>query len=322
MENGFNLEDFRKMKRYDQKANKLRPLTPAHVPSETNKRPLEEQPGPSSKWDRVFIPPFTSDHRWLLLLTKLPVQLPPDLTTPQIILPDPPPVQNPDPPVVETLERTLMDDSSMDQIVSSVFENYFQQGIPPAQTKEPEMLETVPSLFDESNILISFLDHFERGLAIEQQETPMDLTMPRLKKKQDYSYTIIFYPNFGVHIPQSFGKTVIVLTSHLDLTWDKGVELRFFQVGRPPSHRVWDAYQPQTKDAYILDFTDCTRVADVYMKWLTWLDDWEMHRDDKVPWCMVGLTPWKLALEKHVQHSHEKALANGIQTHVTLLERI
>ncbi|GFS68978.1 hypothetical protein TNCV_4569991 [Trichonephila clavipes] len=28
-----------------------------------------------------------------------------------------------------------------------------------------------------------FLDHFETGLAIEQQETPMDLTMPRLKKK-------------------------------------------------------------------------------------------------------------------------------------------
>ncbi|GFU02120.1 uncharacterized protein TNCV_533331 [Trichonephila clavipes] len=52
----------------------------------------------------------------------------------------------------------------------------------------------------------------------------------------DYPYTILFEPNFGVHIPRSFGKTVIVFTSHLDLTWDKGVELRFFQVGRPPSH--------------------------------------------------------------------------------------
>ncbi|GFX55048.1 hypothetical protein TNCV_2305701 [Trichonephila clavipes] len=50
-------------------------------------------------------------------------------------------------------------------------------------------------------------------------------------------------------------------------------------------------------DAYSLDFTDCPRVADVYVKWLTWLDDWEMHRDDPVPWRIVGLQPWKRALE-------------------------
>ncbi|GFT80779.1 uncharacterized protein TNCV_3098101 [Trichonephila clavipes] len=109
--------------------------------------------------------------------------------------------------------------------------------------------------------------------------------------EQDYPYTIILEPNFGVHIPRSFGKTVIVFTSHLDLTWDKKVELRFFQVRRPPSRRVWEAYQPQTTDAYSLDFTDCPRVADVYVKWLTWLDDWEMHRDEHVPWRMVGLQP-------------------------------
>ncbi|GFV11383.1 hypothetical protein TNCV_4026371 [Trichonephila clavipes] len=41
-----------------------------------------------------------------------------------------------------------------------------------------------------------------------------------------------------------------------------------------------------------LDFTDCTPVADVYVKWLTWLDDWEMHRDDNVP-----LRSWVPALE-------------------------
>ncbi|GFX70546.1 uncharacterized protein TNCV_875201 [Trichonephila clavipes] len=136
--------------------------------------------------------------------------------------------------------------------------------------------------------------------------------------EQDYPYTIILEPNFGVHIPRSFGKTVIVLTSHLDLTWDKKVELRFFQVRRPPTHRVWEAYQPQTKDAYSLDFTDCPRVADVYVKWLTWLDDWEMHRDEHVP-C---LQPWKLALEKHVQRSHEKALPNGMPSDFMLLEHI
>ncbi|GFX75985.1 uncharacterized protein TNCV_1995391 [Trichonephila clavipes] len=110
--------------------------------------------------------------------------------------------------------------------------------------------------------------------------------------------------------------------THLDLTWDKGVELRFFQVGRPHSHRVWEAYQPQTTDAYSLDLTDCLRVADVYVKWLTWLDDWEMTRDDPVPWCIVGLQPWKRALEQHVQRSHEKALAHGIPSDVTLLDHI
>ncbi|GFY11868.1 hypothetical protein TNCV_4973681 [Trichonephila clavipes] len=116
---------------------------------------------------------------------------------------------------------------------------------------------------------------------------------------------------------------VIVFTSHLDLTWDTGVKLRFFQVGHPPSHRVWDAYQLQTTDdAYILDFTDCTRVADVYVKWLTWLDDWEMHRDDNVSWRMVGLQPSKQALGKLVQHSHENSLANGMPYDVTLLEHI
>ncbi|GFV39340.1 uncharacterized protein TNCV_1230421 [Trichonephila clavipes] len=128
----------------------------------------------------------------------------------------------------------------------------------------------------------------------------------------DYPYTILFEPNFGVHIPRSFGKTVIVFTSHLDLTWDQGVELRFFQVGRSPSHRVWEAYQPHMTDAYSVDLTDCPRVADVYVKWLTWLDDWEMHRDDPVPWRIVGLQPWKRALEQHVQRSHEKALAHGM----------
>ncbi|GFU74776.1 hypothetical protein TNCV_2431661 [Trichonephila clavipes] len=37
---------------------------------------------------------------------------------------------------------------------------------------EPQLLDTVPSLFDESNDLISFLDPFETVLAIEQQKHP------------------------------------------------------------------------------------------------------------------------------------------------------
>ncbi|GFT20219.1 hypothetical protein TNCV_4060311 [Trichonephila clavipes] len=112
---------------------------------------------------------------------------PPVPTTPQILLPDPPlpttsQILLPDPPVVKTLEPTFTDDYSMDQILSSVFGDYLQQGIPLAHTQEPQVLDTVPSLFDESNDLISFLDNFEAGLALEQ-ETPMDLTMPRMKKK-------------------------------------------------------------------------------------------------------------------------------------------
>ncbi|GFX13982.1 uncharacterized protein TNCV_611881 [Trichonephila clavipes] len=218
MENRINLGDFRKMKRFDQKAYKLLPPSPAHVVAETNKRPLEQQPGPFSKKNRVFITPvirppvliarpstafstpqpLTTSQILLsdpppelttpqILLPDPPVQTtnqillpdpPPELTTSQILLPDPPPKQTtpqillPDPPVVETLEPTLTDDSSMDQILSSVFGDYLQQGIPSAHTQEPQVLDTVPSLFDESKDLISFLVHFEAGLAIEQQEAP------------------------------------------------------------------------------------------------------------------------------------------------------
>ncbi|GFW41762.1 hypothetical protein TNCV_4980131 [Trichonephila clavipes] len=44
----------------------------------------------------------------------------------------------------------------------------------------------VPSLFDENNDLISFLDYFERELDMEQQEEPLDLTIPRLDNCQRY----------------------------------------------------------------------------------------------------------------------------------------
>ncbi|GFS50573.1 uncharacterized protein TNCV_2041991 [Trichonephila clavipes] len=250
MENGFNLGDFRQRKRFDQKAYKLPPPTPAHAPFETNKRPLEQQPKPFSKKKRVVIAPIIRPSLASVriikpstaLATPQPVSIPepPKRTTPQILLPDPPvpttpqillpdppkqttplrsffqihhlsgrhlrffyqihlcqqPLRSffqihhlcrrplsrrplrfqqpllPDPPVVKTLEPTFTDDYSMDQIMSSVFGDYLQQGIPLAHIQEPQVLDAVPSLFDESNDLISFLDHFEAGLAIEQQETP------------------------------------------------------------------------------------------------------------------------------------------------------
>ncbi|GFR32671.1 uncharacterized protein TNCT_707241 [Trichonephila clavata] len=140
--------------------------------------------------------------------------------------------------------------------------------------------------------------------------------------EHDYPYTILFEPNFGVHVPRSFGKTVVVFTSHLDLTWDPGVELRFFQLGRPPSRRVWEAHQPHNKEAYTLNLTNCTHLAEVYVRLLTWLDDWEMHRDDPLPWRLVMPPAWKRALEPHVERSHRKALEYGMPVDVTLLERI
>ncbi|GFV78740.1 hypothetical protein TNCV_3168411 [Trichonephila clavipes] len=149
--------------------------------------------------------------------------------------------------------------------MSSVFRD-LAKGLQPAHTQEPQVLDTVPSLFDENNDLISFLDHFETGLAVEQQETPMDLTMPRFKRKMP-----------------------INLKLRMHIFWI-----------------LQTALESQT----------CT------VKWLTRLNDWEMHRDDNVPWRMVGLQPWKWALEKHVQRSHEKALANGMPSDVTLLEYI
>ncbi|GFT06257.1 uncharacterized protein TNCV_800641 [Trichonephila clavipes] len=87
--------------------------------------------------------------------------------------------------------------------------------------------------------------------------------------ESEYPYTIFFEPNFGVHVLRSFGKTVIVFTSHLDLTWDKGVDLEFFRVGRSPSRQVLEAYQPQNMETYPLDLMHCTRLADVYVTWLT-----------------------------------------------------
>ncbi|GFT50687.1 hypothetical protein TNCV_567861 [Trichonephila clavipes] len=98
---------------------------------------------------------------------QIPVFQPPVPTTPPVqhFLPDPPAVQTllPDPPVVETLEPTLTDDSSTDQIMSSVFGDYSQQGLPPAHTQEPQVLDTVPPLFDESNDLISFWIILKQG---------------------------------------------------------------------------------------------------------------------------------------------------------------
>ncbi|GFV71830.1 hypothetical protein TNCV_2457651 [Trichonephila clavipes] len=147
-------------------------------PELTTPQILLPDPPPELMTPQILLPDPPVQTTPQILLPDPPVQ-----TTPQILLPDPP-------PVVETLEPTLMDASSMDQIMASVFGDYLPQGIPPAHTQEPQVLDTVLSLFDESNDLILFLDHFETGFAIEQQEAPMDLTMPRMKKKSEKNYWV------------------------------------------------------------------------------------------------------------------------------------
>ncbi|GFX51522.1 hypothetical protein TNCV_2278011 [Trichonephila clavipes] len=96
-----------------------------------------------------------------------PVQIPKPTVQ---ITPVPEPVQIPEPiPELYTLEPTLTDAASFDQLMSFVFG---EQLAPPSQ--ELQLLHTVPSIFDGD--LISFLNEFERELAVE----PMDLTIPRL----------------------------------------------------------------------------------------------------------------------------------------------
>ncbi|GFY11867.1 hypothetical protein TNCV_4973671 [Trichonephila clavipes] len=89
--------------------------------------PLVQIPDPP-----VQIPVFQPPLHITSVPTKPPVQIPPV----QLFLPDPPPVQIllPDPPVVETSQPTLTDNSSIDQIMSSVFGDCSQQGLTPAHT--------------------------------------------------------------------------------------------------------------------------------------------------------------------------------------------
>ncbi|GFX19681.1 hypothetical protein TNCV_2075891 [Trichonephila clavipes] len=175
MENGFNLGDFRKMTPPSQYSSIYPTRHQTTCGSCVDCQTFHCLGHPSTReYSRATCADDTSDPSTRSTTYMQNINPPVQTHQPsgQIILP----------PAVETLEPTLTDDSSMDQIMASVFGDYSPQGNPPAHTQEPQMLDTVPSLFDESNDLISFLDHFETGLAIEQQEAPMDFTMPRMKK--------------------------------------------------------------------------------------------------------------------------------------------
>ncbi|GFT40956.1 hypothetical protein TNCV_4953101 [Trichonephila clavipes] len=148
------------------------PVSIPKPPERTTPQILLPSPPPERTTPQILLPDPPERTTPQILLPDPPKQTPqillpdpPVPTTPQILLPDPPlpttpQIFLPDPPVVKNLEPTFTDDYSMDQILSSVFGDYLQQGIPLAHTQEPQVLDTVPSLFDESNDLISFLDHF------------------------------------------------------------------------------------------------------------------------------------------------------------------
>ncbi|GFW76111.1 hypothetical protein TNCV_2057581 [Trichonephila clavipes] len=172
------------------------PILLPDPPVPTTPQILLPDPPPERTTPQILLPDPPVPTTPQILLPDPPVPTTPQIllpdppvpTTPQILLPDPPKqttpqILLPDPPVVKTLEPTFTDDYSMDQILSSVFGDYLQQGIPLTHTQEPQVLDTVSSLFDESNDLISFLDNFEAGLVLEQQEAPMD---PNEKKSKGH----------------------------------------------------------------------------------------------------------------------------------------
>ncbi|GFW24896.1 hypothetical protein TNCV_3846301 [Trichonephila clavipes] len=164
----------------------------------------------------------------------------------------------------------------MDQIMSFLFRDCLQQVIqvPQAHTQKPQVLDTVSSLFDESNDLSSLLDHFETGLAREHEELPTDLIMHRLKRKVKRA------TDFKVINPLDLSLHNCFLSCILHSSRRRIREMVDL-VGR-----LGNASRQQRSLAH------------------------------------VGLQPWKLDLEKHVQRSHDKALANGIPHDVTHLEHI
>ncbi|GFW54117.1 uncharacterized protein TNCV_3829251 [Trichonephila clavipes] len=225
------------------------PDVPEHVQIPVSQVPQSPVKIPPVQIPPVLIPlvhvPDVPEHVQIPVsqVPQPPMQILPEpmqiLPEPMQILPEPMQIL-PEPmqilPEHDTLDP-LKSTDAFDQLMSFVF-----------GPQELQLLHTVPSIFDGN--LLSFLDEFER--------VPMDLTMPRLnscvKKSIEFK----------------------AMDSHLDLTWDTGVDLKFFRVCRSPSRQVWEA--PENTEAYPLDLPHCTRLADV--TWLTWLDDWEMHRDN------------------------------------------
>lgn len=120
--------------------------------------------------------------------------------------------------------------------------------------------------------------------------------------QNDYPYTCYFEPSFGIHIPRRWGGTLVVFTSHLDLTWDDGVQLRFFHVGRA-NHEAWETFRDNNADNVSIDATNCTRLVDAYVVLLKFIDFWD--RETRPEWRFTCPRAWKLALEQKVVRTRE-----------------
>ncbi|GFX86485.1 hypothetical protein TNCV_3727541 [Trichonephila clavipes] len=115
------------MKRFDQKAYKLPPPTPAHVPAETHKRPLEQQPKPLSKKKRVIITPIIRPSVPSVRIIKPSTAL----STPQpVSIPEPPEqttFQIPDPSPELTTSRSIT--CGRDNISDSFYQIHLSDNI-------------------------------------------------------------------------------------------------------------------------------------------------------------------------------------------------
>ncbi|GFW03082.1 uncharacterized protein TNCV_157021 [Trichonephila clavipes] len=127
---GFNVGDFRKMKKFDQTPYKLPPPTPIHVSAE--KRPLEEKSLPfSKKRSKVRITSVMRRVSRRSELTMAPVQIP----QPPVQIPQVPqlPVKIPD--VLEPVQIPLVPQSPVLIPVSHVLQPPVQ--IPVSHVSEP-----------------------------------------------------------------------------------------------------------------------------------------------------------------------------------------
>ncbi|GBN66861.1 hypothetical protein AVEN_202092-1 [Araneus ventricosus] len=118
----------------------------------------------------------------------------------------------------------------------------------------------------------------------------------------DYPYTVYFEPSFGMHIPRRWGQTLVVFTSHLDLTWDEGVQFRLFHVGNV-NGMAWDAYRADCPDTTAVDALHCTRLVDAYVTLLQFVDFW--NREMRPEWRFVCPRAWKLKVMRALQNTQK-----------------
>ncbi|GFS51597.1 hypothetical protein TNCV_550071 [Trichonephila clavipes] len=159
-------------------------ITHVHIPDVPEPVHIPDVPEP------VHIPDVPETPVHITHVPESPVQIPdvpeppvqiPDVPEPPVQIPDVPPplVQIPDVPQprmqIPDVPKPPVQIPQSSTLWSSTLGNRQMHSISSCRSYlYPQLLHTIPSIFDRD--LISFLDEFERELAME----PMDLTMPRL----------------------------------------------------------------------------------------------------------------------------------------------